>query len=145
MPLLVLWPFFAQCLAQTHQLRPALFPSDGFVQFQKLIINNIDLVSPNTQHNLRSVNIRPSQQRRSMTGQFPWLSSLWDAVMNPFFITRHDAMKKTLPFLPLKQLFTGEKTTLNVPWLQIIRNLSSLLLNHSQRMQSLRNGLASKS
>ena len=29
--------------------------------------------------------------------------------MNLFFITRHDAIKKTLPFLTLKQLFTGEK------------------------------------
>ena len=28
-PLLVLWPFFAQCSAQTHQLRSILFPSDG--------------------------------------------------------------------------------------------------------------------
>ena len=52
---------------------------------------------------------------------------------------------RKLPFLPLKQLFTCEKTTLNVPWLQIIRNLSSLFLNHSQRMQSLGNILASKS
>ena len=45
-------------------------PSDGFVRFQQLIINNIDLATPNTQHNLRSLNIRPSRRRRSMTGQF---------------------------------------------------------------------------
>ena len=117
----------------------------GFVRFQQLIINNTGLVPPNTQHNLRSVNIRLSRRRRSMTGQSPWISSLWVAVMNPFFITRYDAMKKTLPFSPLKQLFTGEKTTLSFPWLQIIRNPSSLFLNHSQRMQSLRNGLAGNS
>ena len=47
--------------------------------------------------------------------------------MNPFFITRHDAIKKTLPLLPLMQLFTGEKTTLNVTWLQIIRRLRRFL------------------
>ena len=141
-PLLVLWPFFAQCSAETDQLPSMPFLSDGFVRFLQLIINNIDLVPPNKQHNLRSVNIQPSRRRRSMTGHSPWLSSRWVAAMNLFFITCHDAMKKTLHFLPLKQLFTGEKTTLNVPWLLIIRNTSSLLLNHSQCMQSLGNGLA---
>ena len=33
-PLLVLWPFFAQCLTQTHHLRSIPFPSDGFIRFQ---------------------------------------------------------------------------------------------------------------
>ena len=41
--------------------------------------------------------------------------------MNPLFITRHDAMKKTHPFLQPKLLLICEKTTLNVPWLQILR------------------------
>ena len=39
-PLLVLWAFFKQCSAQTHQLCSIPFPSDRFVQFQQLIINN---------------------------------------------------------------------------------------------------------
>ena len=43
-------------------------------------------------------------------------------------------MKKPLPSLLLKQLFTGEKTTLNVLRLQIIRIPSFLFVNHSQRM-----------
>ena len=73
---------------------------------------NTDLAPPNTQHNLRSVNIRPSRRRRSMTGQTPGFSPHWVAVMNPFFIS-----------------------------FQIIRYPSSLFLSHSQRMQSLGNGL----
>ena len=42
-PLLVLLAFFAQCSVQTHQLHSMPFPSDGFVQFQRLIINNISV------------------------------------------------------------------------------------------------------
>ena len=44
MPLLVLWPFFAQCSAQTHQLRSTPIRSDGFNRFQQLIINNISVM-----------------------------------------------------------------------------------------------------
>ena len=43
MPLLVLWPVFALYWVQTHQLRSIPFPSDGFVRFQQLIINNISV------------------------------------------------------------------------------------------------------
>ena len=38
-----MWPSIAQCLARTHQLRSIPFPSDGFVRFQQLIINNISV------------------------------------------------------------------------------------------------------
>ena len=44
LPLLVLWTFFAQCLAQTYQLRSIPFPSDGFARFKLLIINNISVL-----------------------------------------------------------------------------------------------------
>ena len=42
-PLFVLYPFFAQCSTQTHQLHSIPFRSDGFVRFQQFIINNISV------------------------------------------------------------------------------------------------------
>ena len=117
-----------------HQLRSILFLSDGFVRFQQLIINNTDLVSPNTQHNLRSVNIRPSRRRRSMTEQSPWISSLWVAV--------HFSSPVTMRW---RKSFLFSAEAVFYKRIQIIRNPSSLFLNHSKRMQSLGNGLAGNS
>lgn len=54
-------------------------------------------------------------------------------------------MKKTLPFLPLKQLFIGKNMTSNVPCLQFMKNPSFLFLNHTQRMEKLGNGLTGNS
>lgn len=61
------------------------------------------------QINITSVNIRPSRRRGRMTGQFPLLSFLWIFERIPFFITRHDALKKSFPFSPMEQFFTGKK------------------------------------
>ena len=41
-------------------------------------------------------------------GNSPWFSALEIIVMNPFFVPSHNAMQKSLPSLPFKQLFTSK-------------------------------------
>lgn len=73
--------------------------SDRFVRFQQLIIDNKDLVPPNTQ---------PTTWKHDPTVPMTYLVCV--SVVNPFFIIRYDVMNKSLPFLLLKQLFIGQKT-----------------------------------
>lgn len=96
------------------------------------------LFSQNTQLHLRSMNIRLNWRRRSMTEQSPWFCSLWVALMNPFFFTSNDAMRKTLPFLLLEQLFTEKKKRRST---SLDFKNKELKFYDAQRMQSLGNGL----
>ena len=63
--LLVLWPFLLQCSAQTYQLCSIPIPCDDFTWFQQLITHHTELVPPNAEHNLGTVNIRSGRQRES--------------------------------------------------------------------------------
>lgn len=65
------------------------------------------------------------------------------AVMIQFFFTRCDATEKILCFSLPEHLFTGKWKTLNISRLQIIRNSSSLFLEHSKSINLLWNGFAS--
>ena len=62
-------------------------------------------------------------------GTPPWFSALGIIVMNPFFVPSHNAMQKSLPSLPFKQLFTSKQTLFNSVQhsrLQLVRHPTSL-------------------
>ena len=80
---LVLWPFLLQCSGQTHQLRSILIPGDRFTRFHQLIIHHTELVPPNAERNLGTVNIRSGRQLGGISGII---------VLNSFFVTGHNAM-----------------------------------------------------
>ena len=92
-----------------------------------------------------SRNIRFGHRRGSMTGNSPWFSALGIIVMNPFFVPSHNAMQKSLPSLPFKQLFTSKQTPFNISRLQFVRHPISLLLNHSHGFKTFWNGLLNHS
>ena len=69
--LLVLWPFHLECSTQTYQLRSISISCDGFTRFQKLIIHHTELIPPNAEHNLGTVNIRSGRRREGMSGHSP--------------------------------------------------------------------------
>ena len=60
----------------------------------------------------------------------PQFSALWIVAVDPFFVPRHYLMQKTLPILPLEQLFAREKTAFDVSWLEFMRNPIYLFLHH---------------
>ena len=78
------------------------------VGFNSYIIHYAELVPPNTEHDL-GVNIRFGRRRGSMVGNSPWFSALGIIVMNLFFVPSHNAIQKSLPSLPFKQLFTSKR------------------------------------
>ena len=88
----VLWPFLLQGSAQTHKLHPIPVPCNGFTRFQKLIIHHTELVVPNIEHNLGTVNIRSVRRREGMSGHSPSFSALDIIVVDPFFVAGHKAM-----------------------------------------------------
>ena len=71
----------------------------------------------------------------------PMIFSFRVIVMNPFLVPGHNAMQKSLSFLPLKQLFTNTQTAFNVSWFQLIRDPSSFFLNHAHGLETFWNGL----
>jgi len=88
----VVGAFFLECSAQSHQLCSVESPSNGLVRFEQLIIHNIKLIPPNTQHEFFSMNIRLSCRCWSMA-RSPWFL-LWVIVVDSFFITSD----YTMPF-----------------------------------------------
>ena len=78
-PLLVLWPVFAQCSAQTHELRSIPFFSDGFVRFQQLIINNISVFEafwPSFTRTIVNIEITDFEATESITARCFTYSSI---------------------------------------------------------------------
>ena len=83
--LLVLWPFLLQCSAQTHQRRSMPISCDGFTRFQQLIIHHTELVPPNVENNLSTVNIRSGCRRGDMSRHSLWFSALEINCGGPIF------------------------------------------------------------
>ena len=79
-------------LGPAHQLPSIPIPSEGFTRFQQLIIHHTELVPPNAEHNLGTVNIRPGRQRGGMCGHSPLFSALGIIAVDLFFIAGHNAM-----------------------------------------------------
>ena len=122
----VLWHVAEHCHAEGWLI---LIPYDGLTWFQQLIIYHTELVPPNAEHNLGTVNIRTDRRGEGKFVYSPLFSALEIIVVthfsspvmmrckNPFWFSR-------LPF---------------------VRNSISLLLNHSHGFEAFRNGLLSYS
>ena len=65
-----------------------------------------------------------------MAGNSPWFSALEIIVMNSFFVPSHNAMQKSLPSLPFKQLFTSKQTPFSTS-LASIRTAPNFLASES--------------
>ena len=102
---------------------------DSFGRFALLIMNYTQLISPNADQKLRTMDIRLCCRCWHMAELDPRFSTLSVVVEYPFFIAGHDMMQKTFPSQPLKQLFTHDKTPFNVSRFRLVRHLLSLLLN----------------
>ena len=59
MSLLVFWPFFSQCSNESIVAGTEIVARNGIVRFQQLIVNKTLLVPPDTEHDLRIMNVRP--------------------------------------------------------------------------------------
>ena len=92
---------------------------DGFSLFEQLIINFTKLIPPNAEQKLRTMNIRLCCQCWCIVRLTSQSSMVEVIVVYPFFIAGHDTMQKTFPFLPLKQLFTRDKTQFDISQLQL--------------------------
>ena len=135
----------AVCLSMLGSNASIAFDTDRLWLFQSVLTVHNTLrraVPPNAEHDLGAVNIRFGRRRGSMAGNSPWFSALGIIVMNPFFISSHNAMQKSLPSLPFKQLFTSKQTPFNIFRLQFVWHPISLLLNHSHGFEAFWNGLS---
>ena len=130
MPGVVVDAFCLECSAQS-QLCSVESPSNDLVRFEQLIIHDIKLIPPNTQHEFFFMNIRLGGRCWSMARWSSWFPLLW-------VIFHHSdyTIQKTLSFMPGKQHFTCEKSTFNVSRLQFILNPIPLFLNRSQWFQT---------
>ncbi|GBL98733.1 hypothetical protein AVEN_8630-1 [Araneus ventricosus] len=61
----IIWPFSLQCSAQLHQLLLIVFPSDGFVRLEQLIIPCTHLIQPVAvfRTGVRGVGLVPRESR----------------------------------------------------------------------------------
>ena len=84
-----------------------------------------------------AMNIRFGRWSWCMVGLNPRFSALWIVVVDPLFVPRHYSMQKTLPILPLEQLFAREKKAFDVSWLEFMRNPKSLCLHHTHRLGTI--------
>ena len=122
---------------------------NGIARFQQLIVNKILLIPPDTEHDLRTMNVRlwcwcwGRWQRLTRLSVIFFLLGV--VVEYPLFISSHNLMQKTFSLLSLNQLFASEKSLFNVSRFQFIKHPISLFLNHSYGSQSYRNGLLSYS
>lgn len=71
----------------------------------------------------------------------PTFFALGVIIINPFFVLNHNEIWKSLPFLPLQQLFTSKQTPFGISWCQ----LNYLLLNHTHDFEAFWNCLCSRS
>ena len=69
-----------------------VFEGSPVTWFQQLIIHQTELVLPNAEHNLGTVNIRFCRRRGGMSGHSPWFSALGIFVVDPFFVAGHNTM-----------------------------------------------------
>jgi len=113
----------------------------------KLMVNKTLLVPPDTEHDLRTMNVQPWcwcwGRWQRLTGLSTVFFLLGIVVEYPLFISSHNPMQKIFSLLSLNQLFASEKSPFNVSRFQFIRHPISLFLNHSHLSQSYRNGLLS--
>ena len=123
--LLVFRPFFSQCKwinCSRYQLYR--IAHNRIARFQQLIVNKTLLVSPDTEHDLRTMNVRPWCW---CWGRWQWLTGLsviffllGVVVEYPLHISSHNPMQKIFSLLSLNQLFASEKSPFNVSRFQFI-------------------------
>ena len=63
-----------------------------FTRVKQLIIYHTELVPPNAEHNLGTVNIWSGRRRGDMSGHSPWFSVLGIIVVDLFFVAGYNAM-----------------------------------------------------
>jgi len=95
----------AVCLSMLSLNALIAFDTDRLWLFQMVIAahNTQRRVGPsNTEHDIWTMNIRFGRRRGNIAGESPWFSALGIIVLNPCFVLTHNAMQKSLPFLPFK-------------------------------------------
>ena len=147
---------FLQCIIYCYSLCLSMLGSNASIAFDtdRLWLFQLVLTVHNTLRRAgltkyrawpwsREYSVWPSTWKHGR--ELPMIFCAWIIVMNPFFIPSHNAMQKSLPSLPFKQLFTSKQTPFNISRLQFVRHPISLLLNNSHGFEAFRNGLLSHS
>ena len=133
--LLVLWPFFLQCSAQSHQFRSIPIPCDDFTRFQQFIIHHTEMVPPNAEHNLGTVNIRSGCVDAEACPGIPHDFCAWDYRSGLIFLRRLQCDVKTLFDSVFKATVYKQRNT--VPYLRAFYEPQPKLSSNENRKSKL--------
>ena len=113
----------------THfiQLLTVNFQTDALVRFQKSVMDNINCRPPDSHHNLQFMQFWFWKMFRCFVKMKPLSWSFMIVVKDPFFIKSHNAIKKWINWVPLKQHQTHLKKSRSLTFTNLSSFFTSLI------------------